>query len=169
MRCDCVQKSFETSETSRSFENNILSRAIQSAFEINIAQLQSRARPQKTFTRVMFHQGRNKRDFIREIISRPQTLKNTLNFLVELKPLFHESLQGSRKQFQSKRLVMLRTDVYVTADLYQAEQQDKPRIDGRYKKNILLLVPAGGGGGGENSHMKGAGILVVSLRGVNLT
>ena len=58
--------------------------------------------------------------------------------------------------------------MYVTADLYQAEQQDKPRIDGRYKINILLLVPAGGGGG-ANSHMKGAEILVVLLRGVNLT
>ena len=69
--------------------------------------------------------------------------------------MFHESLQGSRKQFQSKRLVMLRTDVYVTADLYQAEQQDKPRIDGRYKINILLLVPAGGGGGGELPYERG--------------
>ena len=27
--------------------------------------------------------------------------------------------------------------------------------------------PGGGGGGGGNSHMKGAGMLVVSLRGVN--
>ena len=53
---------------------------------------------------------------------------NALNFLVELKPLFDESFQGSRKQFQSKRLVMLRTDVYVTADLYQTKRQDKPRI-----------------------------------------
>ena len=50
---------------------------------------------------------------------------------------------------------MLRTDVYVTADLYQAEQQDKPRIDGRYKINILLLVPAGGGGGGELPYERG--------------
>ena len=60
---------------------------------------------------------------------------------------------------------MLRTDAYFTADLYQAERQDKPRIVWRYKINIVLLVPAGG----ENSDMKGAGMLVVSLRGVNLT
>ena len=40
---------------------------------------------------------------------------------------------------------MLRTDAYVTADLYQAERQDKPRIVWRYKINIVLLVPAGGG------------------------
>ena len=50
-------------------------------------------------------------------------------FLVELKPLFLESFQGSWTQFQSKRLVMLRTDVYVTADFYQAKRQYKPRID----------------------------------------
>ena len=41
---------------------------------------------------------------------------------------------------------MLRTDVYVTADLYQAEQQDKPRIDGRYKKTFCSLYQRGGGG-----------------------
>ena len=33
---------------------------------------------------------------------------------------------------------------------------------------MLSLVPGGGGGGGENSHMNGAGMLVVSLRGVNI-
>ena len=57
----------------------------------------------------------------------PQTEK-ALNFLVELKPLFLESFRGSRTQFQSKRLVMLRTDMYVTADLYQTKRLDKPRI-----------------------------------------
>ena len=71
----------------------------------------------------MFHRERNKRDS-----QRPLTLKNARNFLVEFKPLFHGSFKGLRKQFQSKRLVMLRTDVYVTADLYQVKQQDKPRI-----------------------------------------
>ena len=50
-------------------------------------------------------------------------------FLVELKPLLLESFQGSRTQFQSKRIVMLRTDMYVTADLYQAKRPYKPRID----------------------------------------
>ena len=87
---------------------------------------------------------------------------NALNFLVELKPLFHESFQRSRKQFQSKRLVMLRTDVYVTADLYQTKRQDMPRIVLRYKINMLLLVR-----GGETSHIKGAGMFAVSLRRVN--
>ena len=47
MRRDCVHKTFnlnicvklqKTSETSKSFENNILSCAIQTAFEINIEQ-----------------------------------------------------------------------------------------------------------------------------------
>ena len=58
----------------------------------------------------------------------PETLKNALNFRVELKPLFLKSFQGSRTQFQSKILVALRTDVYVTADLYQFKWPDKPRI-----------------------------------------
>ena len=58
----------------------------------------------------------------------PETLKNALNFQVELKPLFLKSFQGSRPQFQSKILVMLWTDVYVTADLYQFKWPDKPRI-----------------------------------------
>ena len=58
----------------------------------------------------------------------PETLKNALNFVVELKPLFLKRFQGSRTQFQSKILVMLRTDVDVTADLYQFNRPDKPRI-----------------------------------------
>ena len=69
-----------------------------------------------------------------------KTLKNALNFRVELKPLFLKSFQGSRTQFQSKIMVMLQTDVYVTADLYQFKRPDKPRIVGRYKINMLLLV-----------------------------
>ena len=71
---------------------------------------------------------------------RPHTLENTLNFLAELKPLFLESFQGSRTQFQSKRLVMLWMDVYVPANLYQAKRPDKPRIVWRYKIKMLLLV-----------------------------
>ena len=58
----------------------------------------------------------------------PETLQNAVNFRVELKPLFLKSFQGSRTQFQSKILVMLQTDVYVTADLYQFKRPDKLRI-----------------------------------------
>ena len=76
------------------------------------------------------------RETYERLSQRAQTLINALNFLVELKPLIHEGFQGSRKQFQSKRLVMLRTDVYVTADLYQAKR--------RYKINMLMLVPGRG-------------------------
>ena len=47
-----------------------------------------------------------------------------LNLLAELKPPFLKSFQGSQKQFQSKRLVMLRMDVYVPANLYQAKRLD---------------------------------------------
>ena len=46
--------------------------------------------------------------------------------------MFLESFEGSRTQFQ--RLVMLGTDVFVTADLYQAKRVDKPRNVWRDKK-----------------------------------
>ena len=66
--------------------------------------------------------------FYERLSKRPQTLKklNVQNFLVELEPLYLKSFQGSQKQFQ--RLVMLRTDVYVTADRHQAKWPDKRRI-----------------------------------------
>ena len=46
--------------------------------------------------------------------------------------MFLESFEGSRTPFQ--RLLMLGTDVFVTADLYQPKWVDKPRIVWRYKK-----------------------------------
>ena len=76
----------------------------------------------------------------KRISQRPQTLENTLNLLAELKPLFLESFQGSQTQFQSNRLVMLRMDMYVPANLYQAKWPDKPRIIWRYKIKMLLLA-----------------------------
>ena len=72
----------------------------------------------------MFRRGKKQPNFTSDYL----TLRKRF-FLVELKPLFLESFQGSRTQFQSKRIVMLRTDVYVTADLYQAKRPYKPRID----------------------------------------
>ena len=101
----------------------------------------------RKFSRISCSIAEERRETYERLSQRPQTLKNALNFLVELKPLFHESFQGSRKQFQSKRLVMLRTDVYVTADLYQAKR--------RYKINMLLRVPGGGRGGGELPYERG--------------
>ena len=83
----------------------------------------------------MFHRGGNKRD-LRETISKASNFKERAKFPSRVKTMFHESFQGSRKQFQSKRLVMLRTDVYVTADLYQAKRS--------YKINMLMLVPGRG-------------------------
>ena len=68
----------------------------------------------------------------------PQTLKNTLNFVLEKKTLFLLSFQGSWTQFQSKRLVMLRTCI-VTAYLYQA-RPDKPKIFWRYEITMPLIV-----------------------------
>ena len=76
----------KTSKTSKSFENNILSRAIQSAFENHLtifhhgSCMQSRARQQKSsqncerfeprshFAPVMFHRGRNKPNFKRDYL-----------------------------------------------------------------------------------------------------
>ena len=53
---------------------------------------------------------------------------------------------------------MLRTAVYVTADLYKAKRQDKPRGVWRYIIHMLLLVNAdgwGGGGGEELPYERG--------------
>ena len=69
-----------------------------------------------------------------------QTLKNVLYFLVELKPMFLGSFQGSQTQFQSQRLVMLLTNMCVIADHYNAGCPDKPRIIWSYKINMLLFI-----------------------------
>ena len=76
---------------------------------------------------------------IMRLSQRPETFKNVLNFPVELKPLFLERFSGSRTQFQSKRLVMLWTEVCYSWSL-SSQVADKPRIVWRYKINILLLV-----------------------------
>ena len=84
MRRDCIHKSFDlnvhvklqnTSETSKRFENNILSGAIQSAFEINIAQFFitvvgscSHVLGNKKVKCIMFHSGFSGR--IKNIVSR---------------------------------------------------------------------------------------------------
>ena len=52
-----------------------------------------------------------------------QTLKNAIH----LPSGIITSFQGSQTQFQSQRLVMLRTDVYVKADLCHAKWPAKPR------------------------------------------
>ena len=68
----------------------------------------------------MFHHGRNKPNF-KKIISQTSNFKERANFLLELEPLFLESFRGSQTQFQ--RLVMLRMDVYVPADLSSLSSQ----------------------------------------------
>ena len=73
----------------------------------------------------MFHRRKKQAQFYEGLT---QPLKKALYFLAELKPLFLESFQGLRTQFQNQRLLMVRTDVYVTADLYHAKWPDKPRI-----------------------------------------
>ena len=103
----------------------------------------------------MFHHARNKRD-LQEIISKVSNLKKRAKFPSRIKTIVSRKFQGSQKQFQSKRLVMLLTAVYITADLYKAKRQDKPRIVWRYKIHMLLLVNADGwGGGGELPYERG--------------
>ena len=94
----------------------------------------------------MFHRGRNKRD-LPEIISKASNFKERAKFPSGIKTIvsWKFSKITISEQFQSKTLVMLWTDMYVTADLYQAKRQDKPRIVWRYKINMLLLVPRVGG------------------------
>ena len=68
----------------------------------------------------MFHQEETSQ-ILREIISQTSNFKERANFLLELEPLFLESFRGSRTQFQ--RLVMLRMDVHVPADLSSLSSQ----------------------------------------------
>ena len=53
----------------------------------------------------MFHRRKRLAQFYERLT---QTLKNALYFLVELKPLFLESFQGTWTQFQSLRFITLR-------------------------------------------------------------
>ena len=71
-------------ETSRSFENNILSRAVQSNFEVNIAQVFITVVAESS--RISCSIAEERRETYERLSQRPQTLKNALNFLVELKP-----------------------------------------------------------------------------------
>ena len=56
---------------------------------------------------------------------------------------------------------------------FEADELSKTKLKELYSpanKNYYpdrIIVNPGGGGGGGNSHMKGAGMLAVSLRGVN--
>ena len=162
MRRDCVHKSFEkVRNVQELWEQYFVScNTIRFWFHHDSC---SHVLGNRKSSRVSCSIAEETRETYERLSQRPQTLKNALNFLVELKPLFHESFQGSQKQFQSKTLVMLRTDVYVTADLYQAKRQDKPRIVWRYIISMLLLVP------GERRELpyERGGMLIVSLRGVN--
>ena len=90
-------------------------------------------------TGIMFHWGRNKRD-LQEIISKASNFKERAKFPSRIKTIVSRKFQRWQTQFQSKRLVMLQTDVYVAADRYQAKWLDKRRILWRYKLNMLLLV-----------------------------
>ena len=68
----------------------------------------------------------------------PQTLKSTLNFVLEKKTVV--SLKFSRiMNAISEQKISHVTDGYVTADLYQA-RPDKPKIFWHYEITMLLIV-----------------------------
>ena len=75
---------------------------------------------------IMFRRRKNQPNFTRL----PQTLKNRLNFLVELKPLFQKKFSRITNTIseQKKSQDNDKDKDNVTTDLYQAKQPDKPRI-----------------------------------------
>ena len=86
-------------ETSRSFENNILSRAIQSNFEVNIAQVFITVVAESS--RVSCSIAEETRETYERLSQRPQTLKNALN-LVELKPCFTKVFKDHESNFRAR-------------------------------------------------------------------
>ena len=150
MRRDCVHKTFnlnicvklqKTSETSKSFENNILSRAIQTAFEINIVQFfitvvgsSSHMLGNKKVKPIMFH-----RRFY-EIISKASNFQERAKFpsriitIVSQKDLrITNAISGQKTSHVMDRRVCYSWSL-------SSQVTDKPRILWRYKINILLLV-----------------------------
>ena len=87
-------------ETSRSFENNILSRAVQSNFEVNIAQVFITVVAESS--RVSCSIAEETRETYERLSQRPQTLKNALNFLVELKPCFTKVFKDHESNFRAR-------------------------------------------------------------------
>ena len=83
----------------------------------------------------MFHRGSNKRD-LRQILSKASNFKERAKFPSRIKTIVTRKFLRISKAISEQRIVMLRTDVYVTADLYQAKRS--------YKINMLMLVPGRG-------------------------
>ena len=74
------------------------------------------------------------------IISQASNFREHAKSPSRIKTTVSRKFSGSQTQFQSKRLVMLRMDVYVPANLYQAKGPDKPRIVWLYKIKMLSLA-----------------------------
>ena len=83
----------------------------------------------------MFHRGSNMRD-LRQILSKASNFKERAKFPSRIKTIVTRKFLRISKAISEQRIVMLRTDVYVTADLYQAKRS--------YKINMLMLVPGRG-------------------------
>ena len=73
---------------------------------------------------------------LRQILSKASNFKERAKFPSRIKTIVTRKFLRISKAISEQRIVMLRTDVYVTADLYQAKR--------RYKINMLMLVPGRG-------------------------
>ena len=89
-------------EMSRSFENNILSRAVQSNFEVNIAQVFITVVAESSSISCSIAEER--RETYERLSQRPQTLKNALNFLVELKPFVSRKFSRITKAISEQEI-----------------------------------------------------------------
>ena len=109
-------------------------------------------------TKKVFHHGKNQRD-----PQRPQTLKNTLNFLVEFKPLIHESLKDHESNFRAKDQSYYGWTCMLQLIFIKPSDRISPESFDVKKSTCCCLCPGAGG----NSPMKGAGMLITSLQGEN--
>ena len=73
---------------------------------------------------------------LRQILSKASNFKERAKFPSRIKTIVTRKFLRISKAISEQRIVMLRTDVYVTADLYQAKRS--------YKINMLMLVPGRG-------------------------
>ena len=74
----------------------------------------------------MFHRRRNKRD-LPEIISKASNFREHAKFPGRIKTIVSRKSSRITKAI-SEQTISHVTDVYVTADLYQAKPQDKLRV-----------------------------------------
>ena len=136
----CV-KLQKTSETSKSYENNILSCAIHTAFEINIAQFfitvvgsSSHVLGNKKVKRIMFHRG------FYEIISKASTFQERAKFPSRIITIVSQKDLRITNVISGQKTSHVMDGRVCYSWSLSSQVADKPRIVWRYKMNILLLV-----------------------------